>query len=113
MSFESPDKARAYWRFWAEDARRAGSEIYAQLASRIALDAELIGIAAHAAKGQPHANMLLGAVHFLVLRGADHPLRDIYGVQDEGTSMELVRSGYSANFSLPTATRSSTWSKAA
>src|SRR5437588_12003691 len=67
-----------YWAFWAADARRIGCELYARLARDIAGDDNLKGLAAHARKGQPHANMLLGAVHYLLLRGVDHPLRRFY-----------------------------------
>src|SRR5438105_5012632 len=34
--------------------------------------------AGRAKPGQPHANMILGAVHFLLLRGAEHPLKRFY-----------------------------------
>ncbi len=62
----------------AADARRSGCEVYARLAEGIAGDGDLKSIAQLARKGQPHANMLLAAVHFLLLRGAAHPLGDYY-----------------------------------
>jgi hypothetical protein len=70
----------SYWSFFAEDARRTGSPLYARLAEAISGDEALKALAANARKGQPHANMLLGAVHFLLLRGkgGDHPLRAFY-----------------------------------
>ena len=67
-----------YWRFFSDDARRTGSVLYAQLAASIDRDTELRALAARARDGQPHANLLLGAVHFLLLRGAEHPLRRFY-----------------------------------
>ena len=72
-------KAIDYWTFFAGDARRTGSPLYARLAEGIGSDAELKVLAARARVGQPHANMILGAVHFLLLRGADHPLKRFYG----------------------------------
>lgn len=60
------------------DARKAGSPLYARLAQAIGGDADLKALAARARPGQPHANLLLGAVHFLLLRGAEHPLRRLY-----------------------------------
>jgi hypothetical protein len=75
---EREGKPRDYWEFWSEDARRTGSVLYARLASAIGGDAELKALAARAKKGQPHANMILGSVHFLLLRGADHPLKRFY-----------------------------------
>jgi hypothetical protein len=67
-----------YWDFFAADAKRTGSEIYARLAGGVGGDEELRELAARAKPGQPHANLLFGAVHFLLLRGAQHPLRDFY-----------------------------------
>lgn len=69
-----------YWTFFAEDAKRTGSPLYARLAEAIGGDEDLKALAANARKGQPHANMILGAVHFLLLRGKDrdHPLRAFY-----------------------------------
>jgi len=48
------------------------------LAEGVGRDAELRAFAATAKKGQPHANILFAAVHFLLLRGAQHPLRRFY-----------------------------------
>jgi len=71
--------ARAdYWTFFAEDAKRTGSMLYARLSAGIGKDAELKALAARARIGQPHANLILGAVHFLLLRGADDPLTRFY-----------------------------------
>lgn len=71
-------ETRDYWTFWAEDVRRAGCELYARLALEIGRDKKLKGLAEQARKGQPPANLILGAVHFLLLRGADHPVRAFY-----------------------------------
>ena len=71
-------EASDYWRFFAEDARRTGSALYARLAAGIGADADLKALAARARRGQPHANLILGAVHFLILRGAKHPLTRFY-----------------------------------
>jgi hypothetical protein len=69
---------RGYWDFFAKDARRTGSALYARLSEGIETDETLMALAARARPGQPHANMLLGAVHFLILRGAEHPLARFY-----------------------------------
>ncbi|MBV9991692.1 MAG: DUF2332 domain-containing protein [Alphaproteobacteria bacterium] len=77
-----------YWAFFTEDARRIGSPLYARISEGICADAELKALAARARPGQPHPNMILGAVHFLLLRGAEHPLRRLYpdlgGVANSG-----------------------------
>jgi hypothetical protein len=70
--------ATDYWAFFAEDAKRTGSMLYARLSAGIGKDAELKALAARARVGQPHANLILGAVHFLLLRGADDPLKRFY-----------------------------------
>ena len=73
------EKTIDYWTFFAADAKRTGSPLYARLAEEIGNDENLKALAAQARIGQPHANMILGAVHFLLLRGAAHPLRRFYG----------------------------------
>src|SRR5215469_5142472 len=78
METSEVSKPRGYWEFWSEDARRIGSTLYARLAAAIADDDALKALAARAQPGQPHANMILGAVHYLLLRGADHPLKRFY-----------------------------------
>ncbi len=67
-----------YWDFFAHDALKTGSALYARLAEGIGGDAQLKAMAARAKPGQPHANLILGAVHFLILRGARHPLTRFY-----------------------------------
>src|SRR5271156_2010214 len=74
MSGEKPD----YWSFFSVDARRTGSAIYSRLAEGVGGDLNLREMAARAKAGQPHANVLFASVHFLLLRGAQHPLRDFY-----------------------------------
>jgi hypothetical protein len=70
---------RDYWTFFAEDsARTSGTELYPRFARGVGNDDELKSIASHVKAGQPQANILFGAVHFLLLRGAEHPLRKFY-----------------------------------
>lgn len=71
------EEASDYWRLWAEHAQ-AISPLYAHLARVIGADEKLRRLAGHARAGQPPANMILGAVHFLLLRGASHPLARFY-----------------------------------
>jgi hypothetical protein len=67
-----------YWRFFSDDAQRTGSILYSRLAAGIGADMELRNLAARARDGQPHANLILGAVHFLLLRGAEGRLKRFY-----------------------------------
>jgi hypothetical protein len=57
---------------------RPGSPLYYEFALRVAEDGELLALAAETRAGQPPANMLFGAAHDLLLRGADHPARGYY-----------------------------------
>lgn len=70
--------ARDYWLFFATEARNGRCPLYHQLATAIADDEEMQEVAARARPGQPRANLLFGAVHFILLGGADHPLKAYY-----------------------------------
>ncbi len=73
------DKAFDYWAFFAADsARTSGNELYPRLSRGVGSDDELKALAANVRNGQPMANILFAAVHFLLLRGADHPLKRFY-----------------------------------
>lgn len=54
------------------------SPLYAHLAAGVARDAELLELASHAGPGQPPPNLLLGAVHYLLLSGAGDGLARFY-----------------------------------
>ena len=56
----------------------AYAPFYDRLARGIAGDPELLTIAAHTRSGQQAPNLLLAAVHYLLLRGADHALGAFY-----------------------------------
>lgn len=67
-----------YWNFFVGEAKRANAPLYVRLAEGVGADEELRTLALTARPGQPPANMILGAVHYLLLRGAQHPLRVFY-----------------------------------
>ncbi len=54
------------------------SPLYEQLALGVASDPEVLRLLVGLDPQQQFANLLLGAVHFLLLGGIDHPLRDFY-----------------------------------
>lgn len=54
------------------------SPLYGRLTAGIVGDDDLLDLTSHSAPGQPPANMILAAVHFLLLRGADHPLAEYF-----------------------------------
>ena len=67
-----------YWTFFVAEARRLNAPLYVRLSEGIGQDPDLRALAETARAGQPPANMILAAVHFLLLRGAQHPLRSFY-----------------------------------
>lgn len=71
-------KSFDYWDFFAREAEKSGDILYSRIIAGVGGDDELKAMAAKSRPGQPHANMILGAVNFLLLRGAQHPLRRFY-----------------------------------
>ncbi len=67
-----------YYRFFANESRRGGSPLYEKLSLGIANDQALQRLTAARKKGQPAANLVFGAVHYLLLGGIDDPLKDYY-----------------------------------
>jgi hypothetical protein len=67
-----------YYRFFANESRRGGSPLYERLSLGIAENPELQRLAAGRKKGQPAANLVFGAVQYLLLGGVDDPLREYY-----------------------------------
>ncbi len=57
---------------------KGSSDLYEFLSLKIAVDYELLKLSLHAQQGQPVPNLLLGAVHYIMLKGIDHPLREFY-----------------------------------
>jgi hypothetical protein len=55
------------------------SPLYREICLGVAEDPDILALAAVARRGQPAPNLLLGAVHYLLLNGSDHPLRRFYG----------------------------------
>jgi hypothetical protein len=83
------EKGFDYWTFFAAEARRANAPLYVRLTEGVAGDEGLRAFAANARIGQPMANILFGAVHFLLLHGVEHPLRRFY--RNLGGTAEMSR----------------------
>jgi hypothetical protein len=66
------------FRHFAEIECKGSSELYEHLSINIAEDDELLELAAHTRPGQPVPNLLFGAVHYLLLKGKKHELREYY-----------------------------------
>jgi len=67
------------------DETRGTSPLYASLSAKIAEDGELLGLMREALPTQRRANLLFAAVHYLLLKGARHALRDYYASLAEET----------------------------
>lgn len=77
-----------YWDFFLRECERADAPLYVQIIRGVGQDDEMKEIASHVKRGQPMANILLAAVHFLLLRGAKHPLRRFYPNLNGGQSLD-------------------------
>ncbi|HEY2071304.1 MAG TPA: DUF2332 domain-containing protein [Rhizomicrobium sp.] len=72
------DKSFDYWDYFLTECERSNAPLYVQIIRGVSKDDALKEMASHVKPGQPPANMLLASVHYLLLRGADHPLRALY-----------------------------------
>jgi hypothetical protein len=70
--------AHIFEHFGVEEAPQIAAHLYSALCDGIHRDPELLALAAIAPTTQPPPNLLFGAVHYLLLRGAEHPLREFY-----------------------------------
>lgn len=66
------------FRFFAQGAARDGATTYDMVSRGIADDPELLALIGEAPEAQRRPNLLLAAVHFLLLGGARHPLAAHY-----------------------------------
>jgi hypothetical protein len=82
------DKPMGYWDFFIVECERANAPLYVDIVRGVAGDPALQELASQVKKGQPQANILLAAVHFLLLRGAQHPLRRFYPNLNGGNHIE-------------------------
>lgn len=78
------DSGFDYWEFFVAEARRNNAPLYEELACGVTRDEALKQFANSVRPGQPPGNILFAAVHYLLLRGADHPLRRFYPNLNDG-----------------------------
>ncbi len=70
----------SFHRFARIEAPGLESPLYAELAYGVSADQQLLALAAQKRPHQPAPNMLFGAVQYLLLRGAQHPLAAHYPI---------------------------------
>lgn len=75
--FTKEDLSKKFVSF-AEKECKGSSQLYEYLSREISRDDELLHICEQVRNGQPVPNLFLGAVHFLLLKGFDHPLKEYY-----------------------------------
>lgn len=63
---------------FAEKECKGSSLLYEYLSIKVSRDAEILTICKNAGVGQPIPNLLFGAVHYLLLKGREHPLKEFY-----------------------------------
>lgn len=71
-------KVAESFRYYANTIYPGRSQLYVQLAMRVAEDKELLNVAAQAPKKNALPNLLFAAVHFLLLKGEHHQLAAFY-----------------------------------
>ena len=77
-----------YWDYFLRECERASAPLYADIIRGVGKDDALKEMASHVKPGQPKANVLLASVHFLLLRGVEHPLRRLYPNLNGGLRFE-------------------------
>ncbi|UNL83329.1 DUF2332 family protein [Priestia koreensis] len=75
---EELERLRQTFQTFAEAECKGSSALYQTLSRQIAKDDELLQLASYCRSGQPIPNLFLGAVHYLLLQGIDHPLKAVY-----------------------------------
>jgi hypothetical protein len=78
MQGDGPGELAAQFRSFSAAAGRDGARLYQRISLGVADDPELLDLAAVSPPEQRRPNLLLAAVHFLLLGGDDHPLGDRY-----------------------------------
>lgn len=63
---------------FAEYECKGSSLLYEYLSEKIAADEELLELCMNVRQDQPVPNTLFGAVHYLLLKGINHPLKEYY-----------------------------------
>jgi hypothetical protein len=89
---ETAERLSQIWRHFAESECGTYSPLYAAISHSVADDPELLALVAAAPPSGQQPNVLLAAVHYLVLSGIAHPLADVYaGRADPDLAPALFR----------------------
>ncbi|HKB31757.1 MAG TPA: DUF2332 domain-containing protein [Streptosporangiaceae bacterium] len=89
---QTVERLSQVWRHFAERECGTYSPMYAAISHSVADDPELLALVAAAPSLGQQPNVLLAAVHYLVLSGLAHPLADVYADRaDPGLAPALFR----------------------
>src|SRR5216683_6442854 len=92
VASETVERLSQIWRDFAVSECGTYSPLYAAICHSVADDPELLALAAVAPTTGQQPNVLLAAVHYLVLSGIAHPLADVYaGRADRALAPALFR----------------------
>ena len=75
-----------YWEFFLAETRRSKAPLYEAFTLGVSENDAMKDLAYTVRSGQPPANVLYAAVHYLLLRGKDHELRRFYPNLNGGTA---------------------------
>jgi hypothetical protein len=78
MVTEPVDELGRLWAWFAEHQFRGYSPLYERIADAVSTSAEVLELQREAPLDAHLPPVLLGAVHYLLLDGLDHPLADVY-----------------------------------
>ena len=77
------------WNWFAEAQCRGYSPLYERIARGVARDPELLELVRAAPPAAHMPPVLLGAVHYLLLEGLEHPLHDVYSGRSDADPAPL------------------------
>ncbi len=66
------------WEVFAERECRGYSPLYESICRSVAVDGDLLALVEAGPRSARQPNVLLAAVHYLILGGVDHPLAEVY-----------------------------------
>jgi hypothetical protein len=90
-AIEDHEDLAARWLRFADQECRGYSPLYERISRAVAGDAELLALVQRAPPSSHQPNLLLAAVHSLLLAGLAHPLADVYGGSSSADPVPLFR----------------------
>ena len=79
------------WAWFADTSCRDYSPLYDRISRAVAADPEILAMVLRAPPAAHQPNVLLAAVHYLLLSGLDHPLAEVYAGRSDVDPAPLFR----------------------